>query len=137
MHDFYAEVTPTGVGAYLKGRKEPIVSAADLKQAKLESKIKDVWKVVDVQPNLVREEAPSVNEKFNEESAATIPGQPVSAEVQAELAARKQMKKLSKEQQLELKQKMKDLKLKSRDLPDSSMTTYFGKPAFFLSLIHI
>ena len=26
---------------------------------------------------------------------------------------------------------MKDLKLGSRDLPDSSMTTYFGKPAFF------
>ena len=73
-----------------KGKKEPIVSAVDLKQAKLESKIKDVWTVVDVQPQLIREEVQSVDDKFNEESGATLPGQPVvSAEVEAEKTMRK------------------------------------------------
>lgn len=37
---------------------------------------------------------------------------------------------LTREQQLELDQKMKELKLGSRWLPDSSLTTYFGKPVF-------
>jgi hypothetical protein len=31
---------------------------------------------------------------------------------------------------LELKKKFEEMKLKSRWLPDSSMTTYFGKPVF-------
>ena len=60
LHNFYQEVTPAGVGAYLKGKKEPIVSSVDLKQTKLENKIKGVWTVVDVQPHLVREEVQSV-----------------------------------------------------------------------------
>jgi hypothetical protein len=43
----------------------------------------------------------------------------------------KQKKELSKAQIVELEAKMKELKLSSRLLPDSSMTTYFGKPAFY------
>ena len=38
---------------------------------------------------------------------------------------------LTREQQIELEAKMKELKLTSRQLPDSAMYTYFGKPAFF------
>lgn len=37
---------------------------------------------------------------------------------------------LSEEQREEIEKKLKDLKLMSRWLPDSSLTTYFGKPAF-------
>ena len=37
---------------------------------------------------------------------------------------------LSDEQREEIAKKLKDLKLMSRWLPDSSLTTYFGKPAF-------
>lgn len=40
------------------------------------------------------------------------------------------MKMLSKEQQLELEAKFKELKLTSRLLADSALTTYFGKPTF-------
>jgi len=37
---------------------------------------------------------------------------------------------LSKEQLDEIAAKLKALKERSRWLPDSAMTTYFGKPAF-------
>ena len=40
------------------------------------------------------------------------------------------MKNLSKEQQAELKKKLYDLKLGSRELSDSAIYTYFGKPVF-------
>ena len=40
------------------------------------------------------------------------------------------MRELNDEQRAELAKKLKDLKLSSRWLPDSAMTTYFGKPAF-------
>lgn len=39
-------------------------------------------------------------------------------------------RELTEEQRAELEAKLKDLKLCSRWLPDSSLTTYFGKPAF-------
>lgn len=42
-----------------------------------------------------------------------------------------QMKLLSKEQRQEVKAKLVELKKNSRNLPDSAMTTYFGKPAFY------
>ena len=37
---------------------------------------------------------------------------------------------LTKEEKRSIKEKMKKLKLEGRLLPDSAMTTYFGKPAF-------
>ena len=37
---------------------------------------------------------------------------------------------LTKEEKRNIREKMKKLKLEGRLLPDSSMTTYFGKPAF-------
>ena len=37
---------------------------------------------------------------------------------------------LTKEEKRSIKEKMKKLKLDGRLLPDSAMTTYFGKPAF-------
>ena len=37
---------------------------------------------------------------------------------------------LTKEEKRSIREKMKKLKLEGRLLPDSSMTTYFGKPAF-------
>ena len=40
------------------------------------------------------------------------------------------MRELNDEQRAELAKKLKELKLSSRWLPDSAMTTYFGKPAF-------
>jgi hypothetical protein len=40
------------------------------------------------------------------------------------------MRELNDDQRAELAAKLKDLKLSSRWLPDSAMTTYFGKPAF-------
>jgi hypothetical protein len=40
------------------------------------------------------------------------------------------MHELNDEQRAELAKKLKELKLSSRWLPDSAMTTYFGKPAF-------
>ena len=40
------------------------------------------------------------------------------------------MLELNDDQQKELKDKLNNLKLCSRWLPDSSITTYFGKPAF-------
>lgn len=40
------------------------------------------------------------------------------------------MKNLTPAQLQELEEKMRELKLSSRQLPDSAMTTYFGKPAF-------
>jgi hypothetical protein len=38
---------------------------------------------------------------------------------------------LTEEQKKELREKLAAMKLTSRFLPDSSITTYFGKPAFF------
>ena len=49
LHEFYSEVTPAGVGRYIKrAGKDPIISAATLKETKMEDKIKDVWTVVDI-----------------------------------------------------------------------------------------
>ena len=39
-------------------------------------------------------------------------------------------KELTKEEKRSIREKMKKLKLEGRLLPDSAMTTYFGKPAF-------
>ena len=41
-----------------------------------------------------------------------------------------QDRELTDEQKKELKEKLDNLKLTSRWLPDSSLTTFFGKPAF-------
>ena len=49
---------------------------------------------------------------------------------EAEKAREEQDKNLSTEQKEELKKKLADLKLTSRWLPDSALTTYFGIPAF-------
>ncbi len=40
------------------------------------------------------------------------------------------IKEMTKEEKRSIKEKMKKLKLEGRLLPDSAMTTYFGKPAF-------
>lgn len=55
----------------------------------------------------------------------------VSHEQQNKELREMQMKMLSKEQQIELEAKLKELKLTSRQLADSAITTYFGKPAFY------
>jgi hypothetical protein len=47
-----------------------------------------------------------------------------------QVALKENMKLLSKEQQDELLKKLADLKLGSRELSDSALFTYFGKPAF-------
>ena len=39
-------------------------------------------------------------------------------------------RELTKEEKRSIREKMKKLKLEGRLLPDSAMTTYFGKPAF-------
>lgn len=39
-------------------------------------------------------------------------------------------RELTKEEKKSIREKMKKLKLEGRLLPDSAMTTYFGKPAF-------
>ena len=40
------------------------------------------------------------------------------------------VRELTREEKQSIREKMKKLKLEGRLLPDSSMTTYFGKPAF-------
>ena len=40
------------------------------------------------------------------------------------------LRELTKEEKRSIREKMKKLKLEGRLLPDSAMTTYFGKPAF-------
>jgi len=40
------------------------------------------------------------------------------------------IRELTKEEKRSIREKMKKLKLEGRLLPDSAMTTYFGKPAF-------
>jgi hypothetical protein len=52
--------------------------------------------------------------------------------MKAEAAAvlEEQNRALTDEQRKELKDKLADLKLTSRWLPDSALTTYFGIPAF-------
>ena len=52
----------------------------------------------------------------------------LSAEAQRILD--QQMRELNDDQRKELADKLKNMKLCSRWLPDSSLTTYFGKPAF-------
>lgn len=47
-----------------------------------------------------------------------------------EEAFKENLKNLTPEQQAELKKKMYDLRLGSRELSDSAMFTYFGKPVF-------
>lgn len=42
-----------------------------------------------------------------------------------------QERDLNDEQKKELREKLANLKLTSRFLPDSSLMTYFGKPAFY------
>ena len=96
----------------------------------IENKIKDVWTKVELEPHLIRqihesirsEEQEQVQEKKEETSKS-----PNKLHQEA-LAA--QMKSLSPEQQAELQKKLKEMKLTSRWLADSAMTTYFGKPAF-------
>jgi len=41
-----------------------------------------------------------------------------------------QSRELTKEEKRNIREKMKKLKLDGRLLPDSALTTYFGKPAF-------
>ena len=40
------------------------------------------------------------------------------------------VRELTREEKRSIREKMKKLKLEGRLLPDSAMTTYFGKPAF-------
>jgi len=48
----------------------------------------------------------------------------------AETAENQAARELTKEEKRSIHEKMKKLKLEGRLLPDSAMTTYFGKPAF-------
>ena len=50
--------------------------------------------------------------------------------LEAQRILEQQQRELTDEQRKELQDKMKELKLTSRWLPDSALTTYFGKPAF-------
>mmetsp|Transcript_26290 Transcript_26290/g.35098 ORF Transcript_26290/g.35098 Transcript_26290/m.35098 type:complete len:119 (-) Transcript_26290:1177-1533(-) len=48
----------------------------------------------------------------------------------ADFTADEGAQELTKEEKRSIREKMKKLKLEGRLLPDSAMTTYFGKPAF-------
>ena len=91
---------------------------------------------MEIDPNLIRQHEESTEDAFNNQVDdsnynGTSAIKDTSPEKKAAEAIRAQIKNLTPEQQRELEQKLKELKLTSRLLPDSSMTTYFGKPAFF------
>ena len=56
LHQFYDNVTVAGKPRYLVGTGEgqPIVSPEEFKTQQLENKIRDAWRVVEVDPVLVR-----------------------------------------------------------------------------------
>ena len=64
----YHEITPAGKSRYLArpvGKGETLKSGMELKQADLDEKIKGVWKVVEVNPQLKKEQ-------FEEESEVEV-----------------------------------------------------------------
>lgn len=65
LHQFYDNVTVAGKPRYLVGTGEgqPIVSPEEFKTQQLENKIRDAWRVVEVDPVLVR---PATQKSDNE-----------------------------------------------------------------------
>ena len=61
---------------------------------------------------------------------ATEGGAASQAAAETTVGADGVVRELTREEKESIRQKMKFLKLEGRLLPDSAMTTYFGKPAF-------
>ena len=106
----------------------------------LEDKLQGAWQTEHLDPQLVREDEVG----HDSEQYLDIKGQhslvsqvtnqwkeKAAVNEEAKRIMDEQNKCLTDDQRKELDKKMKELKLCSRWLPDSSMTTYFGKPAFF------
>lgn len=136
-------MTVAGKARYLKhgGKKGvPIVVPQEYKSQQLEDKIRDAWKNIMIDPQLVRRagsqsgdnEDLTANRNHQSLLSGNTSSSPnkkaISAEAQRILD--QQMKELNDDQRKELEDKLKNMKLCSRWLPDSSLTTYFGKPAF-------
>ena len=140
MHAFYENVTVAGVPRYLP--KDPnqstIVMPQVFKNQQLENKIASAWVTEEIDPTLVRpeptderdDELDMMNQKsvLSNQTSSSPNKKVLSAEAQRILE--QQQRELNDDQRKELNAKLKDLKLCSRWLPDSSLTTYFGKPAF-------
>lgn len=104
----------------------------------MENKISSAWVNEEIDPTLVRpeptdekdEDLDMANQKsvLSGQTSSSPNKKVLSAEAQRILE--QQQRELNEDQRKELNAKLKDLKLCSRWLPDSSMTTYFGKPAF-------
>ena len=112
----------------------------EYKSQQLEDKIRDAWNNIMIDPQLVRRagsqsgdnEDLTANRNHQSLLSGNTSSSPnkkaISAEAQRILD--QQMKELNDDQRKELEDKLKNMKLCSRWLPDSSLTTYFGKPAF-------
>ena len=100
---------------------------------------KSGWKDQSVVPQLVRDETHSqeeIDEADMDMHKSRISGGTSSSpnkkvlSAEAQRILEQQERELNDDQKKELAAKLKDLKLSSRWLPDSALTTYFGKPAF-------
>jgi len=95
------------------------------------------WVNQHLNPQLVREQAAEMSSHVEEEGKKlemkenTQEQQKRALEEERRRIMEMQEKDLTDDQKRELREKLAELKLTSRFLPDSSMTTYFGKPAFF------
>lgn len=112
-----------------------IVAPGELKSQVVEDKIKDAWRTAQLDPQLEREEEEEVEDDRQLIQQQTALSQQTSANKKAmraeeERILAQQRLELNDEQRKELDDKMKELKKCSRWLPDSALTTYFGKPAF-------
>jgi hypothetical protein len=90
----------------------------------LEEAIKNVWKEIQLDPMLYRKVESTVIEDVMSDDSHSHAASPTGAITDMHLHD------LTEEQKQEVYKKLIELKRTSRWLPDSSITTYFGKPAF-------
>ena len=67
---------------------------------------------------------------FSQKQSRGQLGGEIDGQTAADRATEAGEAELTKEEKRSIREKMKKLKLDGRLLPDSAMTTYFGKPAF-------
>lgn len=94
------------------------------------------WVHHNLNPQLVREKEIDLSSQIEEEGkklekVENAEMQKKQMEEEKRKILEQQEKDLTDEQKKELREKLAALKLSSRFLPDSSITTFFGKPAFF------
>lgn len=130
LHKFYKEVTTAGKPEYLPRAEATgqITSPEELQQQLLEEKIKEFWRTLHIDPQLVRQEV--VEDREDVDLVLLKPSVMSNESLKNDVTAPSEKIELTDEQKQEILKLYEQLKKNSRWLPDSALTTYYGKPAF-------